>query len=313
VIRFVRRPTPLLTAAFACAALAGGLGAQDLPTVRVITPPIDAGAQAFFAREMGFYKKAGLNVEVATANSGAAVAAAVAGGAADLGQSNVVTNASAHERGLPFVFIAAASLFDSRQHQNAVVVTPNSPIRTVQDLRGKTIAVSGLKNITEIGVDAWLDANGIAPSSIKAVEMPFATMAEAVASGRIDAADMTFPELSDALAKKQVRVVAYPLEALGKEWLLSGWFTTAAWAKAHPELVRAYVRAMTETADWANRNHDLSAKILERVTGIPVNPTSPRVPYARVLDPQAMQPVIDASAKYGALKATFPAADLVYH
>jgi NitT/TauT family transport system substrate-binding protein len=311
VTPLLRRAATLLIVA-ACVALEARVGAQDLPTIRVITPPIDAGAQAFFAREMGFYKKAGFNVEVTTANSGAAVAAAIAGGAADVGQSNTVSIASAHERGLPFVFIAAASQFDYRQHQNALVVTPTSPIRSVQDLRGKTIAVSGLKNITEIGVDAWLDANGIPLSSVKAIEIPFALMTEALTSGRIDAADLTLPELDDALAKKQVRVVAYPLEAIGKQWLLSGWFTTVTWAKAHPELVRAYARAMGETADWANRNHEASAKILERATGIPVSPTSPRVPYARVLDPVAMQPVIDAAAKYGARKATFPAADLIY-
>jgi hypothetical protein len=39
--------------------------------------------------------------------------------------------------------------------------------------------------------------------------------------------------------------------------------------------------------------------------------TASRVTFADRLDARDMQPLIDASAKYGALKATFPAAQLM--
>lgn len=289
-----------------------GLGAQELPLVRVLAPPIDPGSQAFYARDQGFFTKVGIRPEINTQLSGGAVAAAVAGGAADVGQSNLTSIAAAHEHGLPFVVIAGANLFVWQQHQNVLAVAPNSPIREARDLIGKTVALPGVKNITEAALDAWLEQRGVAPGSIKVVELPMSSMAEAVDSGRIDAAEMTYPELADALEKKQVRVIGYPFEAIAKDFLAGAWFTTVSWAKVHPDLVRAYAQAMTLSADWANKNPDQSAKILERATGVPLNPHSPRVKFATTLDPRAMQPVIDVSAKYGLLKASFPATDLIY-
>jgi len=308
----MRRAELIRAAAAAPLFAAGAAGAQELPTVRVIVPPIDPGSQAFYARDQGFFKKVGLNVEISTQLSGGAVAAAIAGGAADVGQANLTSIATAHERGLPFVAIAGANLFVWQQHQNVLAVAPNSPIKNAKDLIGKTIALPGVKNITEVALDAWLDQRGVAPNSIKAIEMPMSSMAEAVDAGRIDAAEMTYPEIADALEKKQVRVIGYPFEAIAKNFLAGCWFTNVNWAKAHPELVRAYAQAMAMSADWANAHPDLSAKVLERATGVPLNPASPRVKFATTLDPRAMQPVIDASVKYGLLKASFPAIDLIY-
>ncbi|HXP92054.1 MAG TPA: ABC transporter substrate-binding protein [Candidatus Binatia bacterium] len=292
--------------------LCASASAQQLPVVRVIAPPIDAAGQAFYAQAMGFFKKAGLSVEITKVSNGAAVAAAVAGGAADIGQSNIVSIASAHGRGLPFVFIAGANTFVARTHQSALVVAPASPIRTARDFAGKTLTVSGLKNITEIAFDQWMDQNGGNLNTVKVIELPFAAMADAIASGRVDAAMMAVPELSDSLRTKTVKAIAYPFESIGKEWLVGGWFTTAAWAQAHPDLVRAFVSAMQTTADWANHHQADSAKILEQATGIPVDPLASRILYTDRLDPKAIQPVIDAAAKYGAIKATFPAGEMIF-
>jgi NitT/TauT family transport system substrate-binding protein len=282
-----------------------------LPLVRVAMPPVDAASQAYYAQAKGFFKKAGLTVEIMTVNGGAAVAGAVAGGAADVGQSNLSSICSAHERGIPFVAIAGANLFVAKQHQSELVVAPNSPYHEARDLNGKTIGVAGLKNVTEIAFDAWMDSHGGNWQSAKVVEVPFATMAEAVATGRIDAVMMTEPELSGALEHKRVRVIAAPMESIAREFVAGAWFSTAAYAKAHPDIVRAFASAMAMAADWANRNQAESAKILEASTGISVGANAARVLFANRLDSREMQPLIDASAKYGALKASFPAAQLL--
>jgi NitT/TauT family transport system substrate-binding protein len=136
-------------------------------------------------------------------------------------------------------------------------------------------------------------------------------MADAVASGRIDAVMMTEPELSGALEKKRVRILAAPMESISREFLVGVWFSTSAYAKAHPEIVRAFAAAMAEAANWANRNQAESAKILEAHTGVTMGANAARVLFADRLDVAQIQPVIDASAKYGALKAAFPAAQLI--
>ncbi len=308
-----------MRALWACAAFALGLtsaaSAQQtplpLPTVRVAMPPVDAASQPYYAQAKGFFKKAGLNVEILSVNGGASVAAAVAGGAADIGQSNLSSLCSAHERGIPLVAIAGSNLFVARTHQSQLVVAPNSPYHEARDLDGKTIGVAGLKNVTEIGFDAWMDTHGGDWKSVKVVEVPFASMADAVAAGRIDAVMMTEPELSGALASKRVRILAAPLESIASEFVLGAWFSTSAYAKAHPDIVRAFAAAMAMAADWANHNQAESGKILEAATGVTMGANAARVLFANHLDTREIQPVIDASAKYGALKATFPAAQLI--
>jgi ABC-type nitrate/sulfonate/bicarbonate transport system substrate-binding protein len=75
--------------------------------------------------------------------------------------------------------------------------------------------------------------------------------------------------------------------------------------------VKRFQKAMFTTAAWANKNRSQSAQILEKYTKITVVPGMKRTTYGEKLDPAMMQPLIDATAKYGTLKAAFPAIDLV--
>ena len=284
---------------------------STMPTVRVAMPPIDAASQVYYAQEKGFFKKVGLTVQIMPINEGASVAAAVAGGTADIGQANLSSLCAAFLRGLPFVAIAGANTYDSRTHQSELVVGMNSTIRDAKDLNGKTIAVGGLKNVQEVGFNKWMDTTGGNWTSTHIVEIPFSATAEAIVTGRIDAAMMAEPELGAALAAKKVKILATPFNSIGKQWVLGTWFTTQAYAKAHPDVVKAYAQAMVMAAQWANHNQAESAKILEAATGIPVGANASRVVFAERLTTPEMQPLIDASAKYGGLKNSFPASQLL--
>jgi ABC-type nitrate/sulfonate/bicarbonate transport system substrate-binding protein len=70
--------------------------------LRIGVNPVDAGGQAYYAQDLGPYAKSGLpSVDVQTMASGAAQAAAVAGGSIDISIANIVTLAQAHAKGLP--------------------------------------------------------------------------------------------------------------------------------------------------------------------------------------------------------------------
>ncbi len=299
-----------LVLALALGAAPAHVAADDLPVIHIGTTPIDAGAQPYYAQAEGFFKSAGINVDIQAMANGSVLAAAVASGALDIGQSNVVSIASAHERGIPFVLVAAASLYTSKQPQSALVVTASSPLHTAKDLNGKTIAVNGLKTISQLGPEAWIDNNGGTLASVKFIEMPFPAMEDALASGRIDAALISEPVLSEARAHG-MRVLNNVYDAIGKDFLIGAWFTTSAWAKAHPDLVRKYVAVMQQTARWANTHHADSAKILQAETQTPVSSTTMRVIFGETLDETQIQSLIDACAKYGIIKDRFPAADII--
>jgi NitT/TauT family transport system substrate-binding protein len=284
--------------------------AQTLPTLNIATTPTDIGSQVFYAQERGFFKAAGIDAQIQVISNGAAITSAVMGGAVDVAQSNVVSLATAHEKALDVVIVAPAGQYASNQPTSALVVAKNSPIKTAKDLNGKTIAGNGLKNITQVGADAWIDKNGGDAGTTKFVEMPFPDMAGALEAGRIDAAVIAEPELSATLAKGD-RVLGYCYDGIASHFLIGAWFTTGAWAKAHPDLVKRFQKAMALSAAWANKNQAASGALLTKYTQIIVEPTMKRTVYAEKLDPAQIQPLIDASAKYGILKASFPAIDLI--
>jgi NitT/TauT family transport system substrate-binding protein len=283
---------------------------QALTPIKVATTPTDIGAQPFYATAMGFFKAQGLDADTQIISNGAAITSAVLGGAIDIAQSNVVSLALAHQRGLDVVVIAPAGVYSSKEPTSAIVVKSSSPYKTAKDLNGKVIACNGLQNISQIGPEAWLDKNGADLSTIKWTDMPFPDMLAALDTGRVDAALIAEPVLSDALAHGN-RDLGNAYDAVASSFLIGAWFTTGAWAKAHPDVVKRFQKAMLVTAVWANKNRPQSAEILAKATKIQFEPTMKRTTYGEKLDAAMMQPLIDATAKYGTLKTAFPAIDLV--
>jgi NitT/TauT family transport system substrate-binding protein len=299
---------PLLVLALAVAEQPAA--AQTLVKLQVATTPNDSGAEVYYAKDMGFFKRAGFDVEITTLNNGGIIAAGVAAGTFDVAQAAVSSVASAHERGVNFVIIAPAALWVAERPTSALVVAKNSPIANAKDLDGKTIAVNGLRNVTQVGPEAWIEQGGGNLASVKFLELPFADMPAAVAAGRVDAAQISEPALDAAVKAGGMKAIAAPYDAIAKRFLLAGWFSTAAWAQQHPDLVRKFAAVMLETARWANANPERSGKILEKYTKLPVSPTMARVLYPERMVPSEAQPLIDASARYGALKKTFPASEI---
>jgi NitT/TauT family transport system substrate-binding protein len=141
--------------------------------------------------------------------------------------------------------------------------------------------------------------------------MPFPDMPGALATGRIDAAVIAEPELSAALAKGDVRVLANCYDGISKNFLIGAWFTTGAWAKAHPDLVKKFAKAISQTAAWANKNQTESGALVTKYTKIVFSPGMKRTIFAEKLEAANVQPLIDGSAKYGIISKTFPASDII--
>jgi NitT/TauT family transport system substrate-binding protein len=289
---------------------AGVADAQTNPTIRIATTPIDLGAQALYANDLGFFKRAGLNVELSVLTSGSVVASAVSGGSIDIGQANIVALAAAHVNGLPFVIVAPAGYYTSKAPTTELVVATTSRITSAKELDGKTIAVTALKDLNWVGIQSWLAQGGATLDSVKYIEVPQSAVCNILTSGRADAGILSEPYLSYAL-ENQCRVLAPTHDAIAKEFLVGAWFSTTAWAQAHPDLVKRFQDVMRETARWANSHHAESSRILEKYMKLTAAPGMKRVPFAETIDRAQVQALIDMAAKYGALKSSFPAGDLL--
>ncbi|HEY5348901.1 MAG TPA: ABC transporter substrate-binding protein [Candidatus Lustribacter sp.] len=294
----------------ACACAPSAARAQALAAIRVGTPPFEAAAEVYYAKEQSYFTKAGLDVQIVPIVNSSAIAEAVASASVDIGFSAVLSIAIAHARGIPFVMIAPGNVHDSSAPSALLVVPSASAIRTAKDLTGKTIGIPALKTISEYAPRIWIDRNGGDSTTVKFLELPFPAMADALAAGRIDAAWLTEPFISSN--KRTTRVLAYAFDAIAKSFLISGWFATASWARAHADVASRFSAAVRAAGAWATQNPAASAAILTR--DMKLDPATlasmVRTRFADRLAPAAIQPQIDVAAHYG-LFAAFPATDLL--
>jgi NitT/TauT family transport system substrate-binding protein len=281
-------------------------------TVRIGTLTIDNTAEVFYAQELGMFAKAGLTVDIQIFQSGSASAAALAGGAIDLGIADSVAMAAAHARGVPLTYIAPATIYTKANPSYVLMVPANSPIKTAKDFNGKTLAVNGIKNILQIPTEAWLDNNGGDSKSVKFVELPFPAMGPAMIAGTIAGASVSEPFVTNFLDGGKIRAISVADKNVAPEFMFSGWTTTADWASKHPDAVRKLVAVFADAAKWGNANHAQSAQILVKASKMPAEVANKmvRAYYGERLDVALLQPVIDACAKYGTIPKPFPAAEV---
>jgi NitT/TauT family transport system substrate-binding protein len=282
-------------------------------TIRVATTPDDASMAVVFADRTGRFRAAGITVEIDQQSSGAAIAAGIIGGAYDVGKSSLTSVLSAHLRNIPFTFIAPGGLSDQRAPYGHLIVANDSGIASAKDLNGKILSVAALGSLDPVTISSWIDANGGDSKTVKFVEIPQTEAGAAVVAHRIAAALIIHPQVDEALAAGNVHVLGDPYGALAPLYLISGWFATADWVKAHPDAAQRFARVVEETALYANAHHSETAPVLADFSKIPlpVIAKMTRAVLGTSLTPALIQPVIDASVKYGALAHTFNAAEII--
>jgi NitT/TauT family transport system substrate-binding protein len=303
----------LFIAGALAAAAAGPAGAQTLTAVRCSSAPDDDVSSFLQARDSGLFRKAGLDVSIDRANSGAAVAAAVAGGSIDIGKSSIVSLIAAHQRGLQFLIIAPAAVYDGDHPDVAMIVAKDREFHSARDLVGKVVAVPALGDLYSIAGAAFVEAAGGSWKDIKYLEMPSASAPAAIAGHRVDAATLATPSLSVALADGNVRVLGRPFSAIAKHFLRAAWFTTKDYAAKNAETVQRFRHALETAAADVNARPGTSVAALAAFTGQDAQLIAhmPRALAGISLDKKLVQPVIDAAFRYGAIAATFEAADLL--
>lgn len=303
--------TTLLRALGAVLAVPARASGQIDNPIRIGVGGADTFAEGFYATDLGIFKKTGLNVEMTLFNQGAAIATAIAGNALDVGISNTVNLALAIAHGAPFRIIAGAGMYSADAPTTVLLVPKSSTLQRPKDLEGKTIAVTALKDLTEVGVRAWLERNGVDAGKIKFTEIPMAQMPANLVRTTVDAAVVGEPWLS--ASHDTLRTVATFYDAIAPRFLIADWFSTADYVSKNTAQVRRLVDAVYETARWANAHHAESGASLAKWAKIDPATTASmgRCAYATALDPRYLDPVFAAMYKYDAIDRRLTVGDVV--
>lgn len=311
------RPTRArVLAAAAALALPTRVPAQSVATVKASWSPSDLSSPGFYARDLGYFKDAGIDVQIEPNTSGAAVAAAVAGGTIEIGFSNLLALVVAYEKGIPFTMIASGNLAVAGPHPaiGLLSVKKSSPIHAAKDLEAKTVAVDSLGSFSVPGVRNWMDTQGADSKTVRFVELPYSAMPAAIASGRVDAGCLTYPsDPTLGMANDPLRLVAGVYNAIADRFLFTAWFATTAWVNAHRDTTRRFADAIKRASVWGNTHHAQGAAIIAKYVGqspADIN-AAPRAVYGTDLTPALVQPTIDLLAKYGIIRAPFSAREMI--
>jgi len=304
-----------LLATCAAAALAAPARAQQAPIpLRLGTVTGDELTPLLYAQSTGLFRRAGLDVQMVLAPSGAQVVSALLAGTYDIGKSSVQSLINAYIRGLPIVLVAAGGVYDARVPYEQLVVAPDSPIRSGRDLNGKVIAVPALNDLNTVSIQAWVDQTGGDASTLKFVEFPATATGAAIAEHRVDAGMISNLALGAALQAGHVKVVAPVKNAIAPRFLNSAWVATTTWAASHADVLRTFVRTMGAAARYTNAHPAETVTMIADATKIPIDVvrTMPRAIAGTSLSAAEIQPLVDAASKYKLIAHGFRAQEMIF-
>ena len=178
----------------------------------------------------------------------------------------------------------------------------DSPIKTAKDLRGKTVLISSFKQISELGLDIWLDKNGVKPDEVKVTEMVMSQMSAAILRGTADAAHIGTPMFQAGIKTKQIRVLADTLFAIAPRYLSGSWFSTREFATKNPEAMKRFASAIHDAGKWATAHWSEALPSIAKYTKTNIEDLGDVPPAVRQRAPAKRgHALIEAAAKYGYL------------
>ncbi|MEV6875952.1 ABC transporter substrate-binding protein [Amycolatopsis sp. NPDC051128] len=296
-----------------CSPLGGSPTAGDVekPSIRVaILTTVDL-APLWLAQEGGYFAAEGLDVQTDVGASGQETLTRMAGGQDDLALSTYTLFFLAKSSGSADVKLVADATSASPR-SNEVVTVPNSPVKTVEDLNGKRIAISSKNAASDVLTQSVMRDHGVGTDKVQWVPMPLPEMGTALAQGRVDAAYQPEPFLTQSAKTAGAYPVIDAASGSTQAFPLTGYGATAKWVKEHPKTLRAFQRAMlnaTRAAVDRARVEPLvvrNARVDQDIASLMVMPT-----FGSTLDARRIQRVPDLLQQLGVIQAKLDASSMI--
>ena len=158
-----------------------GVSDKRTETVNIGYLPTDHDAALFVANSTGMFKKAGIDVELYEYNNGGDLMSAMASGDLDVGYVGITPVIYSISKDVPVRIVAGA------QNEGSGLLSHNSSIKSISDLKGKTVATPGEASIQSVLLKYDLKKNGLNTSDIESPTMKVSSMNDALKTGGIDA------------------------------------------------------------------------------------------------------------------------------
>ncbi|ATO19077.1 sulfonate ABC transporter substrate-binding protein [Acinetobacter sp. LoGeW2-3] len=146
----------------------------------------------------------------------------------------------------------------------ALIVQKDSNIQSVQDLKGKRVALNKGSNVHYLLLKV-LEANNLKLSDIEVVYLPPSDARAAFERGAVDAWVIWDPFFAAAEHQIGARVIATGDNVVSNHQF---YLADRKFAEANPQIIEAVVNELNLTTEWVSSHQDEAAKLLEKPTGL---------------------------------------------
>ena len=227
--------TTLLKATVGALLIASALGAAAADKQIVVAYQTDALPSSLGIANGDFDKATGTKIDFRKFNSGGEIFAAIASGDVQIGYVGSSPYAAATSRGLDVKAFYLASISGTDE---ALVVRNGSGIHTVADLKGKKLAAAPVST-DHYQLLALIKSQGLTEKDVQVFAIPQPEIVAAYNRGDIDGAFVWDPALSELKKTGRVLVTSKEVAEKGAP-TFSAWVATGAFAKEHPEFLKAF-------------------------------------------------------------------------
>jgi ABC-type nitrate/sulfonate/bicarbonate transport system substrate-binding protein len=250
--------------------------AEGLTPLRAAYIPVINWLPAWVAKEKGLFEKNGLDVSL-TATQNVSILPGTLGRQFDLAPSTPPDLIKAAASGIDVVAVVGETVETKDNPSTHLIVRADSPIQGIADLKGRVVAAPTLGAIIHVSVLHGLKKNGIDPTAIRALEVPFPNMPDQLKAGNVDAVEALDPFAGQLLAAGN-RSIGDPLLWEGDEVLYTFWIAQGKWAEAHRGVIDAWAASLQQAKDFIDANPDETRTILAKYTKLPA-PVVAKIPF----------------------------------
>lgn len=247
--------------------------AQTLQKVRIGYWPIAAGLPFYAAVEKGYFKEAGLDIEVQKFAGAQQVMEAMLSGRCD-GSANGTgsANLAIGELASPGLLkIFASNPSNVHAVLDEFLVATASPFKSIAELKGKRVASGpGIQNVTL--AKTVLERAGASGATV--TELPIAAHVGALAAGQVDAVYTLEPtgtvgRLAGSTRILETGVIAhYILGDPNAPWFGGSASLTSTFINEHPAAAKSFIAAYTRGIELVQKDPAEARKYLKGYTAI---------------------------------------------
>jgi NitT/TauT family transport system substrate-binding protein len=213
----------------------------------------------FLARDKGFFKENGLDVELQIIEDAALYMAAVAAGKLD-GNASTIDEIMKY-RSEDFCFKAVAALDDSHGGDGVLV---RDGVSSLKDLKGQQVGMN-LGSVSQFWFNILLKREGMTEADLEITNMTADDAAAAFIAGQIPAAVTWEPHLSLVRTKKQGKVLIDSSETPGL--IVDVVDLTCDYIDKNPKDVEAFMKGLYKAVDFIKTNPDEAYAIMAKGVG----------------------------------------------